>query len=129
MADGLALGGILLDAAEVFGDALADRLERLVPGAVQGGPPLSPDSVRFADGALRCCALDAHALGRSMVDGDEDRDLAVLHREGGGHLGAPHRVDRLGDDGVVMVARAAGAAHAGGCLQTILPHQAAHPLL
>ena len=30
-------GSVLLDPAEVFGDALADRLERLVAGAVEGG--------------------------------------------------------------------------------------------
>ena len=29
--------GVLPDPAEVFGDALADRLERLVAGAVEGG--------------------------------------------------------------------------------------------
>jgi hypothetical protein len=63
VADGEAAGGVLLDAAEALGDALPDRLQRLVPGAVQGG-------------------VDADALGRAMVDGDEDRDLAMLQREG-----------------------------------------------
>ena len=56
VADAEARGCILLDAAEAFGDALSDWLECLVAGAVEGGPPLSPDSVRFADGAPRCCA-------------------------------------------------------------------------
>jgi hypothetical protein len=36
VADGEAAGGILLDAAEALGDALSDRLQRLVPGPMQG---------------------------------------------------------------------------------------------
>jgi hypothetical protein len=91
VADGEAAGGVLLDAAEALGDALPDRLQRLVPGAVQGG-------------------VDADALGRAMVDGDEDRDLALLHREAGRHVGAPHRVDGLRDDRAVVAARAARTA-------------------
>jgi hypothetical protein len=50
VADGEAAGGVLLDAAEALGDALPDRLQRLVPGGVQ-----------------RC--VDADALGRAVVDG------------------------------------------------------------
>jgi hypothetical protein len=57
VADAEALGGVPFDAAEAIGDALPDRLQRLVPGAVQGG-------------------MDADALGRAMVDGDEHCDLA-----------------------------------------------------
>jgi hypothetical protein len=83
VADGEAAGGVLRDAAEAFGDALPDRLQRLVACAVQGGE-------------------DADSLGRAMVDGDEDRDLALLHREACGHVGAPHRVDRLRDDRAVV---------------------------
>ena len=91
VADGETLGGILLDPAEVFGDALADRLQRLVAGAVEGG-------------------MDADACRRAVIDGDEDRDLAILDGEGCGHVGSPHRVDGLGDDRAVVAARAAGAA-------------------
>jgi hypothetical protein len=50
MADGKAAGGVFLDAAEALGDALPDRLQRLVPGGVQRG-------------------VDADALGRAVVDG------------------------------------------------------------
>jgi hypothetical protein len=56
VADCEARGCILLDAAEAFGSALSDWFECLVAGAVESGPPLSPDSVRCAAGALRCCA-------------------------------------------------------------------------
>ena len=45
-------GGALGDVAEVFHDALADRLERLVPGAASG-------------------CVDACALRRAAIDGDE----------------------------------------------------------
>jgi hypothetical protein len=48
VADGEAFGGGLVDAAEALGDALPDRLQRLVPGAVKGG-------------------ADADAFGRSMI--------------------------------------------------------------
>ena len=103
-------GCLLLDAAEALGHALPDRLQRLVARAVESG-------------------VDADAFRRAMVDGDEDRDLAVLDGEGCGHVGSPHRVDRLRDDRAVVVARAAGAAGAGRRLQAVLAHQAAHPLL
>ena len=75
-------------------DALADRLQRLVAGAVEGG-------------------VDADAFRRAVIDGDEDGDLAVLDGEGRGHVGSPHGVDGLRDDRAVVVARAAGAAGAG----------------
>ena len=37
--------------------------------------------------------VDADALGRAVVDGDEHRRLP-LAGPGGGQVGAPHRVDR-----------------------------------
>ena len=69
MADAEAAGRVLLDATETLGDTLPDRLERLVAGAVQGG-------------------VDADALRRAVIDGDEHRDLAVLEGERGGHVGS-----------------------------------------
>src|SRR4051795_4011958 len=59
-------------------DGLPDRLERL-------------EAVRVAG------SVDAQALGRAVVDGDEHRGLALAghHR---GHVGAPHGVDPLGRD-------------------------------
>jgi hypothetical protein len=92
------------------GHALPDRLQRLVARAVQGG-------------------MDADAFRRAMIDGDEDRDLAMLDGERRGHVGSPHGVDGLRNDRAVMVARAAGAAGAGRSLQAVLAHLAAHALL
>ena len=88
-------------------DTLAKRLERLKAG-----------------GTLR--RMNADALGRTMIDGDKDRDL-TLAGDGGGQIGAPHGVDRLGDDGPVMAARPARRAAARGGEQVVLAHQPQHP--
>ena len=109
VADAQARGGVLLDPAEALGHALPDRLQRLMARAMQS-------------------RVDADAFRRAMIDGDEDGDLAVLDGEGCGHVGSPHPVDGLRDDRPVVVARAAGAAHAGRRREAILAHQAAHPL-
>src|ERR687886_760548 len=69
-------GDGLGEAAEVTPYPLPDRLERLEAG-----------------GALR--RVDADALGRAVVDGDKDRDLAFA-RDRGGQVGAPECVHRLG---------------------------------
>jgi hypothetical protein len=110
VADAKALGRVLLDGSEALHDTLPDRLERLVPGAAQGG-------------------MEAHALGRAVIDGNEDGDLAVLGGEGRGHVRAPLGVDGFRDDRAVVVARAAGRAHSRCSRQAVLAHQAAHPLL
>jgi hypothetical protein len=68
VADGEAAGGVLLDAAEALGDALPDWLQRLVAGGVRSG-------------------RETGAFGRGVVDGDEHRDLALLHRPGGAASG------------------------------------------
>jgi hypothetical protein len=70
-----AAGGILIDAAEALGDALPDRLQRLVAGGVQRG-------------------VDADALGRAVIDGDEDGGLAVFEGVGGRHV-VPHMVSMV----------------------------------
>ncbi len=62
VADAEAFGGILLDAAEALGDAGPAPAPRA--GAAQG--------------------RDTNAFGGSMVDGDDDRDLAVLDDNGKG---------------------------------------------
>jgi hypothetical protein len=64
-----------------------------------------------------------------MVDGDEDGDMAVLDGDRRGHVGSPHRIDRLRDDRAVVVSRATRAAHAGRRRQAVFAHQAAHALL
>src|SRR5919205_3894198 len=104
-----ARGDTLGEAAEVTPYPLPDRLERLEAG-----------------GALR--RVDAYALGRAMVDGDKDRDLA-LARDRGGQVRAPHRVHRLRDDGAVMTARASRHADPRRGEPIILAHEAQHPPL
>jgi hypothetical protein len=94
VADSKATGDVLGEAAEVAPDTLAKRLERLKAG-----------------GTLR--RMNADALGRTMIDGDKDRDL-TLAGDGGAQIGAPHGVDRLGDDGPVVAARPARRAAARG---------------
>ncbi len=64
---------------EVLPHPLADRLQRLEARGPAG-------------------RMDAHALGRAVIDGHEHRDLP-LGRPGGGQVGAPHRVDPVRDDG------------------------------
>jgi len=110
VADADALGRVLLDAAGALRDALPDRLGRLVPGAARR-------------------RMKADAFGRAVVDRHEHRDLAVLGCERGGPVGAPHGVDRLGDDGAVVVAGPAGRARPGRGREAVLPHQAACALL
>jgi hypothetical protein len=63
-------------------------------------------------------AVDADAFRRAVIDGDEDGNLAVLDGDRRGHVGAPHRIDRVWDDRAVVVARATRAAHAGRGLRS-----------
>src|SRR4051812_30368261 len=67
-------------------DGLLDRLESL-------------EAVRAAAG------MNAEALGRTVVDGDEHRRLSLAghHR---GHVGPPHEIDPLGRDRAVVSFRA-----------------------
>src|SRR4051812_44001307 len=109
VADGEAAGDVLGEAAEVAADALAERLERLKAGGPVG-------------------SVEADALGRAVVDGNEDRDLA-LDRPDGGQVGAPHRVDAGGDDGAVVVAGATWRADPRRGEQAVHAHQAQHPAL
>ena len=72
---------------EVTPHALPDRLQRLEAG----GPRMG---------------MDADAFGRTMIHRDEHRGLTFTG-EGRRQIGAPHRVDRVGNDGAVVVARPA----------------------
>src|SRR3954452_22510088 len=101
-----AAGDLLREAAEVAPHPLAERLERLEPvGTVAG--------------------VDADALGRAVVDGDEDGGL-TLAGDRGGQVGAPHHVDRRGDDRAVVAARPARRAGPRRGEQVGLPHQPRH---
>jgi hypothetical protein len=87
----------------VTADALAQRLQRLEAG-----------------GAVR--GVDADALGRAVIDGDEDGDLA-LAGGGRGQVGPPYHVHRLGDDGAVVGTRAARRAAARRGEQAMRTHR------
>ena len=122
VADAEACGHVLANGSEALDHALPDRLERLVARPAQR-------------------RVDACALRRAMIHRDEHRDLAMLRGEArrhvirhrprtdGGRWLIPHRVDPLGDDRAVVVARAAGAAHPARRREAVLTHQAAHALL
>jgi len=98
---------VLGEAAEMLPHALPDRLQRLEAGGLPGG-------------------VDADTLGTEMVDRDEHRRLA-LAGDRGRQVGAPHRVDRRGDDGAVMAARTARRADARRGEQIVLAHPPQHP--
>ena len=88
--------------------ALAEWFGRLEAGGVAGG-------------------VDADALGLMVIHDDEHRDLAFVG-PGGGHVGAPHGVQRVGDDGAVVTARPTGRADPRGRQQGVLAHQPEHPV-
>jgi hypothetical protein len=83
-----AAGEVFAKRAEAVADPLPDWLERLEAGAAPG-------------------RVQADALGAVVVNGDEDGDLA-LTGPGRGHVGAPHDVHPVGNDGAVVVARPPG---------------------
>src|SRR5918998_4726412 len=109
MPDGEALSDVPGEATEVAPHALPDRLQRLEAVRVPGG-------------------MDADAVDRAVVDGDEHRRL-TLAGDGRGRIGAPEGVHGLGDDGAVVGPRAAGRADPRGGEQAVRAHQPQHPAL
>src|SRR3954464_2990586 len=107
VAEGEALGRVLLDAAEVAQHALAHRLECLEAVAGAGG-------------------MVADALARAVVDGDENPGPTFFDGHGLGHVGAPHRVHRGGGDGAVMGALL-GTADPVRREQAMLAHETPDP--
>ena len=73
--------------------------------------------------------MDADALAGAVIDGHEDADLALPGGHGGGHVGPPHLVGPLGDDGPVVGLGAVGMADPLRGLEAVLPHQPPDPLL
>src|SRR5688572_24457122 len=108
MPEDQALGAVLPKHPKMGADPLADGLQGFKPGAMHG-------------------RMDAHTLGRTMIHRDKDGHLTLLAGEGGGHIGAPHRVDALGDDRPVMGFRAMGMPMARGRQHTVGTHQTQHP--
>src|SRR4051794_473559 len=83
-------GGALGESAEMLAHRLPYRLERL--------EAISP-----------LAGMDADALGRAVVDGEEHGGLAFASHDAG-QVGAPHRIDPFGGDRAVVGARATRAA-------------------
>ncbi len=80
---GEAGGGVGGHAAKMLAHSLADGLQGVEPRAGLGR--VQPD-----------------AFGGEVVNGPEDRDLAVGECDGEGRVGAPQHVRPVGDDGAVM---------------------------
>jgi hypothetical protein len=97
------VGHVLAEGAEALAHPLPDRLERL-------------EAIPAAAG------VEADALGRAVIDGDEHRGLALAshHR---GQVGAPHKINAVGGDRAVVGARAARAASTLVRQQTMLARQ------
>src|SRR5439155_20285922 len=70
--------------------------------------------------------VDPDTFGGAMINRDEHRRLA-LAGDRRRQIGAPHRVDRVGDDGAVVVAGTARRANPCRCQQVVLSHQPEHP--
>src|SRR3954454_17816219 len=83
-------GGALAEGAEALAHALTHGLERLEAIGASAG-------------------VEADALGRAMIDGDEYRRLAFASDDVG-PVGAPYEIDPLGGDGAVVGSRAMRAA-------------------
>src|SRR4051794_7051436 len=77
-------GRVLRKRPEAVEHAMVDRLQGREAGCPGGG-------------------VDADALGRAVVDGDEHGSLS-LASPGRRQVGAPHRVHLVGDEGAVVVA-------------------------
>ena len=87
-----ARGGDLGEATEALADRLPYRLERFK-----------------AIGPL--AGVNADALGRAVIHGDEHRGLALTGHDAG-QVGAPHHIDPLGGDRAVAAGAPAGACYA-----------------
>src|SRR5438270_7600922 len=85
MPHGETAGDRLAEPAEALPHALADRLQGLEAGSLR-------------------MRVDPDAFGGAMIDRDKHRSLAFAGNRRR-QVGAPHRVDRAGNDGAVMVAR------------------------
>src|ERR671923_1575934 len=74
-----------------------------------------------------CGSMEAHTLGRTMIDRNKDSHLTVLPGEGGGHIGSPHRIDALGDDRPIMGLGAMGMPVTRRGQQPVGTPQTQHP--
>jgi hypothetical protein len=102
-----ALRDIGADRSEAAPDALADRLERLVARRLRA-------------------AMDADALGRAGIDGDEQRGLP-LAGGAGRDIGPPHLIPARHGDRAVLGARPARRSRPLTRQQAMIAHHPQHP--
>ena len=81
-----------------------------------GADPLPKGLQGFKPGAMHG-RMEAHTRGRTLLPRDKDGPLTILACEGGGHIGAPPRVDARGDDRPGMGFGALGMPMARGSQQ------------
>src|SRR5947208_10471930 len=93
MPHGKAAGARLAEPTEALPHALPDRLQRLETGSLR-------------------MRVDTDTFCGAMINRDEHRRLA-LAGDRRCQIGAPHRVDRIGDDGAIVVAGTAQRANTG----------------
>src|SRR4051812_38128518 len=96
-------GGALGEGAKMRAHALTNGLERLETIGASAG-------------------VEANALGRAVIDGNEHRRLALAGHDRG-QIAAPHDVDPLGGDRAVVGSRAMRAAGTLMRQQAMLAHE------
>src|SRR4051794_23931948 len=96
-------GGALGEGAKMLAHALTNGLERLEAIGASAG-------------------VEANALGRAVIDGNEHRRLTLAGHDRG-QIAAPHDVDPLGGDRAVVGSRAMRAAGTLMRQQAMLAHE------
>ena len=108
-------------AAVVVAESESPREVRLV--AVEVLPEPLPQRLQRLEARARSRRVDADALLRAVIDGDEDGGVPLAGGEAGGRVGPPHLVRPLGGDRPVVHPRSAPTPDAGRGEQSRLPHQ------
>jgi hypothetical protein len=108
MAEEQALRDVLPKSAQGRAAPWADRLQRFKPGALRG-------------------RMDAHTLGRAMIDRNKEGHLALLPGERRRHIGPPHGVNVSGDNRPIMGFRAMRVPLPRWSQPLVGPHQAQDP--
>jgi len=89
-------------------------------------PHALPDRLQGLEAGSPCMRMNADAFGGAMIDRDEYCGLA-LAGDRRRQIGAPHRIDRVRDDGAVVIARPSRRAGPRRREQVVLAHQPQHP--